>query len=340
MGQKRFWCEMTILSGKNKSPFLRFMPFFKSLSKRIDDLERTRESLNIRNGELAAEVARAETRIEELVAQKTALALQLENLRLTPQFENLYECPREIASIDDCYFYHTMEIPAYGLQQGEWDLRGREAAYLGNVSLAGKRVLEIGTASGYLCFYMERAGAKVVAFDLSEKETWDIVPYAGYDYAATIAKRKAHIRRINNGFWFCHKIFNSNAKVVYRTVYDIPSAIGTFDICTLGCVLLHLRDPFLALQKALQNVTETAIVTDVQIDATEEERSLFAANKRLIKFLPDAASCSPWETWWHLSPELISEFLKILGFAHTTTTYHSQKYVRGEIGLYTVVGNR
>jgi hypothetical protein len=29
-----------------------------------------------------------------------------------------------------------------------------------------------------------------------------------------------------------------------------------------------------------------------------------------------------------------------LGFAHTTTTYHSQKYVRGEIGLYTVVGNR
>jgi SAM-dependent methyltransferase len=331
---------MSALSKREKSPFLRYIPGFKSLAERIDKLECERESLIKNNEELRAEKVRAEARAEGLMDQKRALAFQLEKLGRIPQRESLYESPHEVTNIDDCYFYHTMELPGYGLMQGEWDLRGRETAYLGNVDLAGKRVLEIGTASGYLCFYMERAGAKMVAFDLSAEEAWDIVPYAGYDYGAKMAKRKAHMARINNAFWLGHKIFNSNAKFVYGTVYDIPSTIGSFDICTFGCVLLHLRDPFLALQKVLQNVTETVIVSDVQMDLTDQERTLLKTNSRIVKFVPNAATCSPWETWWVLSPELISEFLKILGFTQTTITYHSQKIIHGEREVYTVVGRR
>jgi len=59
-------------------------------------------------------------------------------------------------------FYHTMDLPTHGTVHGQWDLRGREASYLGNIFLQGKRVLEIGTASGHLCTTMERMGAEVV----------------------------------------------------------------------------------------------------------------------------------------------------------------------------------
>ena len=63
----------------------------------------------------------------------------------------IYAAPRLVEDPADCYFYHTMDLPGHGTVTGEWDLRGREAAYLGNVDFQGKRVLEVGTASGHLC---------------------------------------------------------------------------------------------------------------------------------------------------------------------------------------------
>ena len=63
-----------------------------------------------------------------------------------------YAEPREVTSLDECYFYHSMTIPGYGLVRGPWDHREGVDAYLGNVDLQGKRVLEVGTASGFFCF--------------------------------------------------------------------------------------------------------------------------------------------------------------------------------------------
>lgn len=63
-----------------------------------------------------------------------------------------------------------MDIPGYGGVEGEWDLRKGVKEYLGNVDFKGKRVLEIGTASGFLCFYMEGQGAEVVAYDLQRNK--------------------------------------------------------------------------------------------------------------------------------------------------------------------------
>ncbi|HEY4442105.1 MAG TPA: hypothetical protein VGN14_16725, partial [Candidatus Elarobacter sp.] len=68
--------------------------------------------------------------------------------------------------LEACYFYHTMELPGVGTVEGEWDLRTGVDAYLGGEELRGKRVLEIGTASGFLCFAMERRGAEVIGYDL------------------------------------------------------------------------------------------------------------------------------------------------------------------------------
>ena len=230
-----------------------------------------------------------------------------------------------------------MDIPNHGTVHGEWDLRGREASYLGNISLQGKRVLEVGTASGHLCFTMERMGAEVVAYDLSDKQEWDIVPYAAYDYGKHMSQRKEHMSRINNGFWLAHRAYNSHAKMTYGTVYEIPDDIGRFDICTFGSILLHLRDPFLALQRVSAHVKETVVVTDKAPTLTDNR---LLAGTRLIEFLPNASKCSPTESWWRLSPELVSEFLQILGFVHTKISFHRQLFGGNEVQLYTVIGHR
>src|SRR5947208_16839489 len=89
----------------------------------------------------------------------------------------LYAAPRHFTGREDCDFYHTMEIPGLGLVQGQWDLRGYVDQYLGQISLADKRVLEIGPASGFLTIEMEKRAASVVAIEIPVESGWDFVPY-------------------------------------------------------------------------------------------------------------------------------------------------------------------
>jgi SAM-dependent methyltransferase len=247
--------------------------------------------------------------------------------------------PRTVSSIGDCHFYHSMSIPDHGEVTAEWDLRGREAEYLGNIDLAGKTVLEIGTASGHLCFWMEKQGAEVVAYDLSENQNWDIVPYSTRDFCGFVQGRKAHMRKINNSWWFAHERFASKARVAYGTVYDLSDRLGRFDIVTLGSILLHLRDPFLAMQKAASLALSTMVVTDRPLPPHEQAIALLS-NGRVIRFLPDARAAEPFETWWRLSPNFIAEVLQILGFHDITSSGHKQRFKGQDVEVFTIVARR
>ena len=250
----------------------------------------------------------------------------------------IYATPKTVSSIDDCIFYHTMEIPGYGTVLGQWDLRQGADEYLGGVDVKGKRVLDVGTAGGFLSFYMESQGADVIAFDLSEDQSWDIVPYAGHDHQQLLLLRKETIRKLNNAFWFAHHAYKSKVRMVYGTVYATPSEIGVVDISIFGSVLLHVRDPFLALENALKLTRETVIITDVPAPNNDSEPSMY--------FLPDFTRGEPWELWWALSPELIQRFIGVLGFESSEIKFHEQTYQRCDperhdrVRLYTVVGRR
>ena len=92
--------------------------------------------------------------------------------------EQIFATPRKVEDVADCYFYHTMELPGRGVIEGrDWDLRGRVDDYLGNVDFAGQRVLEIGPASGFLTFEMEKRGADVISVEVTDEHGWDFVPY-------------------------------------------------------------------------------------------------------------------------------------------------------------------
>ena len=235
-----------------------------------------------------------------------------------------------------------MDIPNHGLVSGEWDLRGREPAYFGNIDFKNKTVLEIGPASGHLCFAMEKLGADMTIYDLSVEQKWDIVPYEDGKYKEHISDHQEHIQKLNNGFWFAHKAFQSKAKAVYGTVYELPESVGQFDICTFGAVLLHLRDPFLAMERVAAHAKESMVVTEFAPGLKGWFMMLLGrlAGSRLVRFLPNAKKNDPFATWWSLSPEFVSEVLNILGFPYTEITYHKQIFLKKETKLFTVVGHR
>jgi hypothetical protein len=261
-----------------------------------------------------------------------------------------------------------MDLPGHGVVGGQWDLRGREEDYLGGVSLQGKRVLELGTASGHLCRYMESQGADVVGFDLPAGELWNLVPFVGFDLDAYKPVVNQKIERLKNGWWFAHQLLGSRAKVVYGNIYDIPESIGPVDVATFGAILLHLRDPFQALHSALRLTRETAIVTEVHPDqpagsklGAVEPESTSRLKKSLKQLLIKARVISPpyshpgrmyflpapgmtdrslAASWWCFPPEVICRFLGVLGFADQTVTEHFQIVQGQQSRVYTVVGRR
>jgi hypothetical protein len=268
---------------------------------------------------------------------------------LVPE-NDVFASPREVEKVNDCYFYHTSEIPGYGIVHGEWDLRNRESEYLGNFDFNGKRVLELGTASGHLAFFMEAHGAEVVAYDLSEHQSWDLVPYGGAVSHERCAIVKTHIQKLNNGFWFIHNKRHSQTKVAYGSIYAVPEEIGMFDVCVFGSILLHLRDPFLALQNTLKLSKRTVVITDLLPRLYFLKKVLFfpfvffpqrwqSLCKPTMAFLPHLRSTDDMG-WWILSPEILVAFVKILGFTDCQITYHRQFYHGKLRGLYTLVAHR
>ncbi|NCC52946.1 MAG: hypothetical protein EOM20_17285 [Spartobacteria bacterium] len=266
----------------------------------------------------------------------------------SPVDNSLYAAPRHIADTTDCYFYHTLDIPGVGTIPGDWDLRDNPEDYLGGIDFRGKRVLELGTASGFLCFHMEQAGAEVVGYDLGDDHSWDVVPFDCMDPDDLAHRKSDLVRQLKNGYWYAHEQMGSAARVVYGSVYAIPAGIGPVDIATFGSILLHLRDPFLAMYNALRLAKETAIVTDLAPDdyafsaqpmGQPLSPTLFT-NPPALRFRPDPQTNPNPHAWWELSPEIVCRFLRVLGFEPAQVRFHRQKF-KGELrNLFTVVGHR
>lgn len=216
-----------------------------------------------------------------------------------------YAPPRVVNDAKDCYFYHSMNIPGHGEVNGDWDLRQSMPAYLGNFDFRGKRVLDIGAASGFLSFTMEKYGAEVVSFDMEDGAQWDLVPHHTVAHkldSLRLETRETH-RRLTNGYWFAHRRLNSKAKVYYGNVYDLPLELGEFDVVVFGMILGHLRDPFQAMYSASRLCRGSIVVAN---QATPIKGAVG-------KFMPSAKN-QELMAWWRLTPECLQQMLGILGF--------------------------
>jgi len=222
--------------------------------------------------------------------------------------------PDPTPSPQECAFYHSIEVPGHPPFQGHWRIL-RPLEYLGGVDFRGKRVLDVGTSTGFLAFTMENLGAReVIAFDLPASAEYDT------RLPVTTAARAHHRARrglIRNGFWLCHRALGSRVKLLCGDVRSLPEALGGFDVVVLGNVLQHLSDPLRAVL-VLAPHAETLVITEscwLPLSATDNPLTLTMFD-----------SDHPF-SWFQVRPELLDALLAQHGFAERTLRWHAQPFI-------------
>lgn len=244
---------------------------------------------------------------------------------------------------DDCLFYQTIALPGYGIVEGTWDHRDNLDAYLGHTDFSGKQVLDVGPGNGFFSFEIEKRGAaKVTALDLGENADWDAVPHSGADVEALRTNLRTNVRLCENAFWFSHKALKSQVNLAHGSVYDTPKLVDAVDIALMGNILQHLRDPFRAIEQVAKVVRDRIIITEsIWLD---DPTFLSSVSMHLLA-RADAPLVN--HSWWHVSPALVIEILKLLGFHDVNREYHDQLFNYSALDKekrivrhYTITGSR
>lgn len=152
-------------------------------------------------------------------------------------------------------WYHTIDLGEGILTQGMFDHRGIEDRCLLPSDLSGLRCLDVGTMDGFWAFAMERRGAaEVVAVDLEDPEA--------LDWPATLRQRVVKTMDETKGtrFALARQALGSNVNRVLRSVYDLDTDLGTFDLVFCGDMLVHLKDPATAVERLRRVCRNSAIV--------------------------------------------------------------------------------
>ena len=237
---------------------------------------------------------------------------------------DLYAPPQHVSAVADGFWYHTMDLPGYGTVPGLWDLRGRVAPYLGYVPLAGRRVLDVGCASGFLSFAAEAAGATVVSMDMDTAGRQHLLPFADSlyltDHAAWVTQQTAFVQRWHRAYWLAHRVLGSRARVYYGDVYALPAALGLFDVVLVGAVLEHLGDPLRALASIAPRCRDTLVLCTV----------LYPHPDPVAHFAGRAATPAHNYTFWVWSLAVYREVLGMLGLAITHVHDGTYWYAAGQ----------
>jgi len=200
------------------------------------------------------------------------------------------------AKLGELDWYHTQEIAPGLLTPGLFDLRPYVGAYGIPGDLGGKRVLDVGTFEGFWAFELERRGADVVALDVDSIQQLDWPPRL----------RPSGDDRRGEGFELAKAALGSDVERVGGSIYDAtPETLGgRFDLVFCGSVLIHLRDPMLALERMAALCGGRLVLADEY--------------SRRLAWLPLAAAEfrgeTPWSTWWRPAPRAWLAMIRCAGF--------------------------
>ncbi|MBV8490713.1 MAG: methyltransferase domain-containing protein [Candidatus Eremiobacteraeota bacterium] len=208
-----------------------------------------------------------------------------------------------------CDFYHCMDFPDGESVTGEWDIRGRFDQYIGHYPLAGKTVLDVGTASGFLAFSAEAAGANVTATDVQFGKDMSLLPYRANSY---FNDRQAWNEEFDgwkpimkNGFWYAWHKFNSRVDVAYNSLMDLAYTDDRFDVVIAGAILEHLSDPVSVIGVMARVAKEAVIIGFTPVVDTDQPAMV------ALTTLTDPKQ---YFTWWALSRGLYKRVFDNVGF--------------------------
>jgi tRNA (mo5U34)-methyltransferase len=198
-------------------------------------------------------------------------------------------------------WYHTLDLGHGVVTQGMFDLRPFIDRY-GLPDVSGKRVLDVGTFDGFWAFEFERRGATVTSLDLDSIQQLDWPPRL----------RPAEDAPRGETFRVAREALDSSVERVGCSIYEAePERLGgVFDLVFCGSVLIHLRDPMLALERM------AALCAGRLIMAEEYSRRLAPfAFVRGAEFRGD----SPWSTWWIPTVSTWLRMVHTAGFENVTS---------------------
>lgn len=216
---------------------------------------------------------------------------------------------KRVERLDECMFYHALDLPGVGDVPGHWDLRKRFSDYVLNVPLRGKRVLDVGTASGFITWEAERCGcAQIVSFDADSAERYQKLPFLNIpwaiDHEAWLVNANRFREGMKNSWWFAHRALGSKARRAEGDVYAIPAALGTFDVVLVGQILVHLRDGISALASIAARCADTIVIAEGMVASEDPQATLLGRANN-----PDQDYA-----FWHYSRGFYREILGMLGF--------------------------
>ena len=200
-------------------------------------------------------------------------------------------------------WYHTIELPGGEVTPGWYDTR-RIAQHVPWPGLVcGGRCLDVGTFDGFWAFEMERRGGReVVAVDLDDPMRLDW----SFDQRPTGPEGIARWGS-ERGPGFAHAAAALGSRVIRRnrSVYDLsPAEDGEFDVVFCGALLLHLRDPVLALER-MRSVCRGVLVLAESLDPRLE---------LVAPTMPVAYLHPTKDEWWVANSRGLMQMVEMAGF--------------------------
>jgi SAM-dependent methyltransferase len=241
-------------------------------------------------------------------------------------------------------FYHSLDLPDGESVEGHWDIRGRFDQYIGRYPLAGKSVLDVGTASGFLAFSAEAAGARVTALDIDHPANFDRLPFRDSlyyrDRAAWAADwNRTWLEPLKRGFWYAWHRLQSRTEGIYAPLDRLPYWERKFDVVIAGAIIEHLADPVSTLGALARLANEAVILAFTEFDESDG---------LTMRAMNDWKDPKLDYTWWKLSRGLYRRVFENLGFRLEATrasalncpAFTNQRQAPAEIKRPTLIARR
>lgn len=214
-----------------------------------------------------------------------------------------------VRAISGIGWYHTINLGHGVITEGFVDHRDQLHHYQLPDSLVGMRCLDVATFDGYFAFEMERRGA-------DEVNALDITTFSEVDMPALLAQEEFIKQRcdrvVGTGFRAAHRILGSGVKRIEGNVYDLtPSVLGKYDFVLLSDLLVHLRDPVLALRRIFSVCSGTFVLAEMFHPGLEGiDGGPVSQYTMRMPYSPEA----PMELWWIHSVGSMKAMLEAAGF--------------------------
>lgn len=219
----------------------------------------------------------------------------------TPQAPAPVPGTRRDPDVEAINWYHTLDLGDGVVTPGFYDHRPILDHYALPDRLDGLRVLDIAAFDGFWSFEFERRGAaEVVALDIEQARELDLAPHV----RAGMTEAELD-RRFGAGFALAHARKCSKVRHVHCNVYDVsPERLGMFDLVHCGDLLLHLRDPALALAR-IRSVTrgEALISEAIFPDLDRHDAPLMVYDGGVSENI-----------WWRFGSKALTGMIRDAGF--------------------------